>query len=128
MTDAQYQTAMGLYGQGRHVEAGQLLRQAAQGGHAPSMSLLGYQMLSGRGAPVDRVSGVRMVVAAADKGEGTACTLAAALVGAGVFGAPDWPRALDYLLRGAQAGLPMAQTQLRLLAGGAGDGWRALRG
>ena len=34
MSDAQYQTALALYGQGRHDEAGNLLRQAAQGGHA----------------------------------------------------------------------------------------------
>ena len=127
MTDAQYQTALSLYGQGRHAEGGVLLRQAAKSGHAPAMSQLGYQMLSGRGAPLDRVSGVRMIVAAADKGEAMACTLAAALVAAGVFGGPDWPRALDYLRRGAEAGFPMAQAQLRLLAGRGGDDWRGLR-
>lgn len=127
MTDAQYQTALALYGQGRHEEAGRLLRQTAQNGHAPAMSLLGYQMLSGRGAPLDRVAGVRMIVAAAGKGDAMACTLAAALVAAGVFGSPDWPRALDYLRQGAEAGFPIAQAQLRLLAGGTGDDWRGLR-
>jgi len=127
MSDAQYQTALALYGQGRHDEAGNLLRQAAQGGHVSAMTLLGYQMLAGRGAPLDRVAGVRMVVAAADRGEAQACTLAAAVVAAGVFGAPDWPRALDYLRRGAEAGFPMAQAQLRLLAGRTGDDWRGLR-
>jgi hypothetical protein len=104
-----------------------LLRQAAQGGHAPAMSLLGYQMLSGRDAPLDRVAGVRMTMAAADKGEAAACAVAAALVAAGVFGAPDWPRALDYLQRAAEAGVPMARAQLRLLAGRAGDDWPSLR-
>ena len=127
MTDAQYQTALGLYRQGRHAEAGGLLRQAAQGGHAPAMGLLGYQLLSGGGASQDRVAGVRMIVAAADEGEPTACTQAAALGAAGVFGAPEWPRALDYLLQGAEAGVPMAQAQLRLLAGRTGDDWRGLR-
>jgi prolyl 4-hydroxylase len=127
MTDAQYQTAMALYRQGRHAEAGPLLKQAAQGGHVPAMSLLGYQMLSGRGAPVDRVSGARMIMAAADKGEATACTVAAALVAAGVFGGPEWPRALDYLRQGAEGGFPVAQAQLRLLAGRTGDDWRGLR-
>jgi hypothetical protein len=91
------------------------------------MSLLGYQMLSGRGAPLDRVAGVRMTMAAAEKGDAAACTLAAALVAAGVFGQPDWPRALDYLRRGAAAGAPMAQAQLRLLAGQTGDDWLSLR-
>ncbi len=128
MSDAQFQTALALYKDGRHVEAERLLRQAAQGGHSPAMSLLGYQMLSGRGAPLDRVAGIRMTLAAADRGETAASTVAAALIAAGVFGAPDWPRALDYLLRGAQGGFPMAQAQLRLLAGGTGDDWASLRG
>ena len=127
MTDAQYQTAVALYRQGRHVEGERLLGQAAQGGHAPAMALLGYHMLSGRGAPLDKVTGVRMTVAAADKGEASAATVAAALVAAGVFGRPDWPRALNYLLRGAEAGIPIAQAQLRLLAGRTGDDWRSLR-
>jgi prolyl 4-hydroxylase len=127
MTDAQYQTALALYGQGRHVEGGRLLRQAAQGGHAPAMAAFGYQMLSGRGAPLDPVAGIRMTVAAADKGEAMACTVAAALVAAGVFGAPEWPRALDYLQRGAQAGYPLAQAQFRLLAGRTDDDWPGLR-
>jgi len=127
MTDAQYQTALDLYRQGRPAEAGRWLRQAAQGGHAPAMSLLGYQMLSGRDAPQDVVAGVRMTVDAADKGDAEASAFAAALVAAGVFGAPDWPRALDYLLRGAEAGVPIARAQLRLLAGRGGDDWRSLR-
>jgi prolyl 4-hydroxylase len=127
MNDAQYQTAMALYGQGRHAEAGSLLKQAAQGGHVPAMSLFGYQMLSGRGATPDRVSGVRMIMAAADKGEATACTVAAALVAAGVFGRPEWSRALDYLRQGAEGGFPIAQAQLRLLAGRTGNDWLGLR-
>jgi prolyl 4-hydroxylase len=127
MTDAHFHTALSHLKEGRHAEGGRLLRQAAQGGHAPAMSLLGYQMLSGRGAPLDRVAGIRMIVAAADRGDAAACAVAAALVAAGVFGAPDWPRALDYLQRSAEAGLPMAQAQLRLLAAGAGDDWQGLR-
>ncbi len=127
MTDSQYQSPLGLFRDGRPVEAGRLLRQAAEGGHAPAMSLLGYQMLSGRDAPLDKVAGVRMTVAAAEKGDAAACNLAAALVAAGVFGAPDWPRALDYLLQAAEAGVQMAQAQLRLLAGRVANDWRSLR-
>lgn len=127
MSAAQYQTALAMYRQGRQVEGGRALRQAAQDGHAPAMSQLGYQMLSGRGAPLDRVSGIRMIMAAAAKGEAMACTLAATLVAAGVFGRPDWPRALDYLQQAAEAGFPMARAQLRLLAGRTGNDWRGLR-
>ena len=101
--------------------------QSNGGGHAPAMSLLGYQMLSGRGAPLDKVAGVRMTVAAADKGDAAACTVAAALVAAGVFGGPEWPRALDYLRQGADAGVPIARAQLQLLAGRRETDWANLR-
>src|SRR5258707_183943 len=124
MTDAQYQTALSLYGQGRHAEGAQLLAHAAQGGHLPAMTLLGHQLLSGRGAPLDSISGIRWIMAAAERGGGLACTTTAALLAAGIAGRPDWHRALDYLRRGAELGFPMAQAQLRLLAGRDGDDWR----
>ena len=127
MSEAQYQAALAAYGQGRDDEAGRLLSQAAQGGHAGAMAMHGYQMLSGRGAPLDRVAGVRMTVAAADKGDPAAGTFAAALVAAGVFGEPEWPRALDYLRLGAEGGVPLARAQLRLLADRTGDDWPGLR-
>lgn len=127
MTDAQYQTALTLYGQGRHAEGAQLLGQAAQGGHVPAMTLLGHQFLSGRGAPLDSISGIRLILAAADRGGGLACTTAAVLLAAGISGKADWRRAIDYLRRGAEVGFPMAQTQLRLLAGRDGDDWKGLQ-
>ena len=127
MTDALYQTALNLFGQGRHAEGAQALGQAAQGGHVPAMSLLGAQLLSGRGAPLDPISGVRLIMAAAERGGGFACTAAATLLAAGVAGRPDWQRALDYLRRGAELGFPPAQAQLRLLGGWDGDDWRVLR-
>jgi prolyl 4-hydroxylase len=126
MTDAQYQTALGLYGEGRPAEGAQLLGQAARGGHVPSMSLLGHQMLSGRGAPRDPGAGVRLILAAAAQGGGMACALTAALLAIGVTGRPEWALALDYLRRGAELGFPMAQAQLRILAGQDGDDWAAL--
>jgi hypothetical protein len=127
MTDAQYQTALTLYGQGRYAEGAQLLEQAAQDGHVPAMTLLGQQLLSGRGLPMDSVNGVRWTLGAAERGGGLACTTAAALLAAGAGGRPDWSRALDYLLRGAELGFPPARTQLRLLAGRDGGDWKALR-
>ena len=110
MTDAQYQTALTLYGQGRHAEGAQLLGQAAQGGHVPAMTLLGHQLLSGRGAARDSISGVRLIVAAAERGGGLACTTAT-------------PAASS----AAELGFPMAQAQLQLLAGRDGDDWKGLR-
>jgi hypothetical protein len=131
MTDAQYQSAMTLYGQGRHAEGLQLLDQAARGGHVPAMTMLGHQFLSGRGAPLDSISGIRLILGAAERGGGLACTTAAVLLAAGVSGKADWRRAIDYLRRGAESGFPMAQAQLRLLAGQGkgedGDDWKALQ-
>src|SRR5215469_4299315 len=127
MTDAQYQTALSLYGQGRHAEGARMLGQAAQGGHVPAMTLLGHQYLSGRGAPLDSISGIRLILAAAERGGGLACTTAAVLLAAGISGKSDWRRAIDYLRRGAELGFPMAQAQLRLLAGRDGDDWKALQ-
>jgi TPR repeat protein len=127
MTDAQYQTALTLYGQGRHAEGAQLLGVAAQAGHVPAMTLLGRQFLSGRGAPLDPIAGMRLIVAAAERDGGLACATTASLLAAGAAGRPEWHRALDYLRRSAELGFPMAQDQLRLLAGRDGGDWRVLR-
>jgi hypothetical protein len=127
MSDAQYQTALAFYGQGRHAEGAQLLGQAARGGHVPAMTLLGHQYLSGRGVPLDSISGIRLILGAAERGGGMACTTMAVLLAAGISGKADWPRAVDYLRRGADLGFPMAQAQLRLLAGREGDDWKALQ-
>jgi hypothetical protein len=127
MLDTQYQTALALYGQGRHAEGLKLLGQAAQAGHVPSMTLLGHQLISGRGAPLDAIGGVRLILDAAEQGSGMACATAAVLLASGVSGKTDWRRALDYLQRSAQLGFPLAQAQLRLLAGRDGDDWKVLR-
>ena len=128
MSDAQYQTAIALFGQGRHAEAVQLLGLASQNGHVPSMSLLGAQLLSGRGALPDPITGIRLIIAAAERGGGYACTMAAMLWASGGAGKPEWPRALDYLRRGAEAGYPPAQEQMRLLSGKRlGTDWKILR-
>jgi hypothetical protein len=128
MTDSLYQTALALFGQGRHAEGAQVLGQAAEAGHVPSMSLLGGQLLTGRGVPADTISGIRLIIGAADRGGGFACATAATLCARGYAGQPDWPRALDYLQRAAELGFQPAQTQLRLLSGyKAGVDWKKLR-
>jgi hypothetical protein len=126
MLDTQYQTALALYGQGRYAEGLQLLGQAAQAGHVPSMTLLGHQLISGQGAPLDAIGGVRLILGAAEKGGGLACTTTAVLLASGISGKTDWRSALDYLRRGARLGFPLAQAQLRLLAGRDGDDWTVL--
>jgi hypothetical protein len=127
MTDTQFQAALTLYSQGRNAEGVRVLREAAEGGHVPAMTLLGHYLLTGRDLQPDGVAGARLIVAAAERGGPLACTIAAALLAVGAGGPPDWPRALDYLRRGAELGFPVAQAQLRLLAGRDGDDWKGLR-
>ena len=126
--DAQYQTALTLFGQGRYAEGSQMLSQAALAGHVPAMSLLGGQLLAGRGAEFDAATGARLILRAAERGSGFACATAATLFARGYAGCPDWPRALDFLTRSAELGFQPAQAQLRLLSGyKAGIDWKKLR-
>ena len=124
---ALYQSALALFGQGRYAEGAQQLGQAAQAGHLSAMSLLGAQLLSGRAIAPDPVAGIRMIMAAAERGGGYACAQAGALCAAGASGSADWPRALDYLQRAAELGFTPAQEQLRLLAGGGGEAGNGAR-
>jgi hypothetical protein len=128
MSDAQYQTALALFGQGRHAEGAQALGHASSAGHVPSMALLGAQLLAGRGVAPDVATGGRLTLRAAERGSGFACATAATLYARGYSGQQDWPRALDWLQRAAELGYQPAQAQLRLLSGyKAGIDWKKLR-
>jgi prolyl 4-hydroxylase len=129
MTDALYQTALALFRQGRAAEGFEALGRSAQAGHVPSMSMLGAQLITGEGVAYDLVAGARLILKAAEGGDGFACAVAAVLFARGCSGEPDWPRALDYLQRAAERGYPPARDQLRLLSGDrAGMDWKRLRG
>jgi hypothetical protein len=126
--EAAYQAALAAYGAGRHAEGLQAIGWAAQAGHVQAMALLGGQLLSGRGAAPDPITGARLTMMAAERGSGFACATAAVLTASGVAGEPDWRRALDYLQRAAELGYPSAQDQLRAMAGvDARGNWAALR-
>src|SRR5262249_16694872 len=128
MSDSQYQTALALFGQGRHAEGAQVLNQAAAAGHVASMALLGGQLLSARGVNFDPAAGASLILRAAERGSGFACAMAATLIARGYAGSPDWPRALDFLQRAAELGFQPARDQLRLLSGyKAGIDWKKLR-
>ena len=92
-----------------------------------TMAVLGGQLLAGRGVAPDPLTGIRLIMAAAERGGGFACAMAGALLASGVGGAADWPGALDHLQRSAELGFPPAQDQLRLLAGAGGEDWAQLR-
>ena len=111
-----YISALAAQRAGRFADAVQLLGQASRSGHVGAMTLLGGQLLFGRGAAPDPQEGLSLIVRAAELGGGSACNMAATLSASGAVGPQDWARALDYLQRGAAAGYPAAQEQLKLLA------------
>lgn len=91
----------------------------------------GRRLLFGQGVAPSPQQGLDLLLRAARAGEGSACLTAAVLAASGAAGPKDWPRALDFLQRGAAAGDPAAQGQLRLLADPSGPAtgadWPALR-
>jgi prolyl 4-hydroxylase len=113
-----YARAQAAQAAGRFDEAVQLLWQATQLGDVACMSLLGAQLMTGRGVRPDRAMGARLIIDAAKRGGGYACTVAANILASGFSGsrAPEWNGALDYLQRGAELGYEPAQAQLRVLA------------
>ena len=111
-----YDRALAEQAAGRFHEAVQLLWQASQQGDVPSMSLLGAQLMSGRGAPPDPPAGARLIFEAAERGGAYACALASSIAASTFAGPPEWERALDYLERSAELGHAPAQAQLKLLA------------
>src|ERR1700689_4527922 len=92
------------------------LDRAAASGNAEAMTDLGARLLSGRDGAFGPQQGADLLVAAAEQGNGEACSLVAVLAGAGVCRPQNWEVALDYLVRSAELGWKPAQQQLALLA------------
>ena len=113
-----YARAQAAQAAGRFDEAVQLLWQATRLGDVACMSLLGAQLMSGRGVQPNPPMGVQLIIDAAKRGGAYACALAANILASGVYGsrAPDWTGALEYLQRSAELGHAPAQAQLRVLA------------
>jgi hypothetical protein len=130
-----YARAQAAQAAGRFEEAAQLLWQASRLGDVACMSLLGAQLMSGRGVRPDAFMGAQMIIDAARRGGAYACAIAANILASGLSGrrAPDWAGALDYLQRSAELGHAPAQAQLRVLARHAEkppagpSAWRELR-
>ncbi len=117
---------------GRYEEAVQLLARAGSQDHVMALSMLGGQLMSGRGVKPDFASGLTLIRRAAELGGAYALTVLAATSAYGLDGRPDWATALDQLQRSAELGHESAQAQLRILAGlagpqRAGASWASLR-
>ena len=113
-----YARAQAAQAVGRFDEAVQLLWHATRLGDVACMSLLGAQLMSGRGVRPNLALGAQLIIDAAKGGGAYACAVAANILASGFSGsrAPDWTGALDYLQRSAELGHEPAQAQLRVLA------------
>lgn len=108
-----HQTARGWYA------------KAAQGGSVEALRRLAINLLVRD--PAVPADGIGMAREAADQGDAEAAHLCATIA-ANDDQLPDrWCIALDYLLRAAQGGYPLAQKELLLLSDGAGADWAAMR-
>lgn len=101
---------------GHYEEAVQLLARAGSEDHAPALSLLGGQLMTGRGVKPDFASGLTLIRRAAELGGAYACAVVAATHCFGLDGPPDWSTGLDQLQRSAELGYEPAQVQLRIMA------------
>ncbi|MBV9990835.1 MAG: 2OG-Fe(II) oxygenase [Alphaproteobacteria bacterium] len=113
------------------------LRTASAGGDTAASVALATLLLSGRDAPFEPEEGARLILAAAERGDGQALSVLATLRAAGAWTHQSWPEALDLLRRAAEAGAEDAREQLLLLSEdrtlvahvrkGAGGLWKELR-
>jgi len=101
---------------GRYEEAVQLLSHAASQDHVQALSLLGGQLLTGRGVKPDFASGLALIRRAAELDGAYARAVVAASLCYGVDGPADWKAGLDQLQRSAELGYGPAGAQLRILA------------
>ena len=127
-----FQQALAAQQAGRYEEAVQLLAKAGAQDHVMALSMLGGQLMSGRGVKPDFPAGLNLMHRAAELGGAYATAVVAATLAMGLYGAPDWARALDLLQRSAELGHKSGQEQLRTLAELAGPqpadaSWASLR-
>ena len=85
--------------------------------HVQALSLLGGQLITGRGVKPDFAAGLNLICRAADLGGAYAIAVVAAGLCYGLDGrSPDWKTGLDQLQRSAELGYEPAQAQLRIMA------------
>lgn len=96
----------------QHEQALDLLRRAAEGGHAPAQHLLGARLLVGRAAPFEPNEGARLIAEAA--GQGLPQSLALMSVLATLTS--DWTSAVNYMKGAANQGDARAREQVDLIA------------
>jgi hypothetical protein len=114
--DQDYRQALEAQQAGRYEQAVHLLARAGAQDHVMALSMLGGQLMAGRGIKQDFASGLTLIRRAAELGGAYALAVVAATTAYGLDGRPDWEGALNQLQRAAELGHESAQTQLRILA------------
>ncbi|RYZ68134.1 MAG: 2OG-Fe(II) oxygenase, partial [Proteobacteria bacterium] len=100
---------------GNHDEAINELARGTKAGDVACTRDLGVRLLLGDRAPLLPREGLNFLGEACDRGLGEAAARAAGILALGVHTAPDWPLALAWLARSANAGWQPARAQLRAL-------------
>ncbi|MBI3676869.1 MAG: 2OG-Fe(II) oxygenase [Proteobacteria bacterium] len=100
--------------EGRFDEARHWLERAVQAGDVDAMAALGELFLIRPGMPV--VEGIKLTVAAAERGSAQAAHQVAVFAGAGAGIPQNWRVAFDFLQRSAELGWPLARKQLALFS------------
>src|SRR5690606_11332107 len=102
---------------GHHDAALDALAGGTRAGDLECMGWLGLRLLTGDRAPAYPAEGEQLLAEAAARGNAWAANRAAAMLALGVGVPPDWPKALQWLVRAAQAGHEKSRSQLLGLAG-----------
>ena len=100
---------------GDHDEAINELARGVRAGDPPSTRALGLRLLSGSAAALLPAEGLGFIEQALAGGDAEAAARAAGILALGVNLPPDWPRALQWLVRSASAGWQPARRQLLAL-------------
>lgn len=107
---------------GEHDEAINDLARGVRAGDLPSTRALGLRLLTGSAAPLLPSQGLQLLSEAVERGDAEAAARAAGVLALGINQPPDWPTALEWLVRSACAGWEPSQRQLRALCSDAARG------
>ncbi|MEP4146032.1 MAG: 2OG-Fe(II) oxygenase [Halioglobus sp.] len=109
------------------------MRRRSASGDASSKAQLGLAYLTASGVPGNPDLGIKLVDEAAAAGDPQGAALAATIRATSLWRERDWPSALDYLAKAAEAGHRPSQSALQIVAAGPeaipakSEAWQLLR-
>jgi|CXWL01.1.fsa_nt_gi predicted 2-oxoglutarate/Fe(II)-dependent dioxygenase YbiX len=99
----------------------------ARGRGAAALGALAKSLLSADAPSRDITLGLACLNEAAEAGDGASLLLRATMTAGGVLGEPNWEASFDMVRTAAERGDKTAQSMMRLLSGGDGGNWGAMR-